>query len=73
VRSTHDADECTQVIWRVMNSAQVSQPIKSQTRMEPEWAGDPEQYRKSAEFLASINSSSEPRWDYTLKTLPRRS
>src|SRR3982074_1434197 len=28
VRSTHDADEFTQVIWRMMGYAQVSQPIK---------------------------------------------
>jgi virginiamycin B lyase len=71
VRSTHDADEFTQVIWRMNGYAQVSQPIKPQRRMDPEWAGKPEQYRKQAEYLATINLSSVPKWEYPLKTLPR--
>jgi len=71
VRSTHDADEWTQVIWRMMNYAQVSQPIKPQRRMDPEWAGNPEDYRKPAEYFATINLSSVPQWEYALKTLPR--
>src|ERR1700730_12334455 len=44
VRSTHDADEFTQVIWRMNGYAQVSQPIKPQRRVDPDWAGKPEQY-----------------------------
>ncbi len=71
VRSTHDANEFTQVIYRMMNYAQVSQPIKPQKRMDPEWAGKPESYRKTAEFLASVNLSEADKWEYTLKTLPR--
>jgi len=71
VRSTHDADEFTQVIWRMMGYAQVSQPIKPQRRMDPDWAGNPEQYRKQAEYLATINLSSVAKWEYPLKTLPR--
>jgi len=71
VRSTHDADEFTQVIWRMMNYAQVSQPIKPQPRMDPDWAGQPEKYRKPAEYLATINLSSVSQWEYPLKTLPR--
>ncbi len=71
VQSTHDADEFTQVIARMMNYAQVSQPIKPQRRMEANRAGDPEQYRKQAEFIAGINLSSTDHWDYALKTLPR--
>jgi streptogramin lyase len=71
VRSTHDADEWTQVIARMMKYAQVSQPIKPQVRMDPEWGGKPEDYRKPAEFLATINLSSATQWDYALKTLPR--
>src|SRR5216683_1241646 len=54
VRSTHDADEFTQVIYRMMGYAQVSQPIKPQRRMDPDWAGNPEQYRQQAEYLATI-------------------
>ena len=71
VRSTHDADEWTQVVWRMMGYAQVSQPIKPQRRMDPEWAGKPEQYRPFAEYLATVNLSEVPQWAYTLKTLPR--
>src|SRR5579863_4320886 len=71
VTSTHDSDEFTQVITRMMNYAQVSQPIKPQRRMEANRAGDPEQYRKQADFISSINLSSTPQFDYKLKTLPR--
>src|SRR6202521_4297263 len=71
VRSTHDADEFTQVITRMMGYAQVSQPIKPQRRVEANRGGDPEQYRKNAEFLSTVNLSSVPQWDYHLKTLPR--
>jgi streptogramin lyase len=51
--------------------AQVSQPIKPQPRMDPEWAGKPEDYRKQADYLATINLSSSAQWDYQLKTLTR--
>ena len=71
VRSTHSADEFTQVANRMMNYAQVSQPIKPQKRMDPEWAAKPETFRKFAEFLATINLSKVDRWEYALKTLPR--
>src|SRR6202171_4473464 len=71
VRSTHDADEFTQVIYRMMGYAQVSQPIKPQRRMDPDWAGTPEKYRQQAEYLATINLSSVSKWEYPLKTLPR--
>ncbi len=71
VQSTHDADEFTQVITRMMGYAQVSQPIKPQRRVEQNRGGDPEQYRKPAEFLSTINLSQVPQWDYHLKTLPR--
>ncbi len=71
VRSTHDADEFTQVIYRMMGYAQVSQPIKPQRRMEANRGGSPEQYRKPAEYLATINLSAVSQWEYPLKTLPR--
>jgi streptogramin lyase len=71
VRSTHDADEFTQVVYRMVNYAQVSQPVKPQKRMDPEWAGKPENYRKFAEYLATINLSESDKWQYDLKTLPR--
>jgi len=71
VQSTHDADEFTQVITRMMGYAQVSQPIKPQRRVEQNRGGDPEQYRKNAEFLSTVNLSTVPQWEYHLKTLAR--
>jgi virginiamycin B lyase len=71
VRSTHNANDFTQVIWRMNGYAQVSEPIKPQRRMDPDWAGKPEQYRTQAEYLATINLSSVSAWEYPLKTLPR--
>src|SRR5215831_2942557 len=71
VRSTHSADGFTQVIWRMNGYAQVSQPIKPQRRVDPDWAGKPEQYRKLADYLATINLSTVSVWEYPLKTLPR--
>jgi streptogramin lyase len=71
VRSTHDSDEFTQVIHRMMGYAQVSQPIKPQRRIDQTRAGVPEQYRKQADFLSTVNLSSVSQWEYPLKTLPR--
>jgi virginiamycin B lyase len=71
VRSTHDADEWTQVISRMMGYGAVSQPIKPQPMLDRTRAGTPEQYRKVAEYLATINLSAVDKWQYELKTLPR--
>jgi streptogramin lyase len=71
VRSTHDADEWTQVVTRMMGYGAVSQPIKPQRMLDEERAGSPEQYRKFAEYLATINLSATDHWQYPLKTLPR--
>ena len=71
VRSTHDADEWTQVITRMKGYGAVSQPIKPQPMLDRDRAGTPEQYRKMAEYLATINLSAVDRWEYELKTLPR--
>ena len=57
VRSTHNADEFTLVLNRMANYAQVSQPIKPQKRMDPEWAPKPETFRKTAEYFSTINLS----------------
>jgi streptogramin lyase len=73
VRSTHNADEFTLVLNRMANYAQVSQPIKPQKRMDPEWAPKPETFRKTAEYFSTINLSEGDTWDYQLKTLPRPS
>jgi streptogramin lyase len=49
----------------------VSQPIKPQPMLDPARSGTPEQYRKFADYLATINLSSSDHWQYELKTLPR--
>src|SRR5579864_5427711 len=71
VRSTHDADEWTQVITRMMGYGAVSQPIKPQPMLDRSRAGTPEQYRNMADYLATINLSAVDKWAYPLKTLPR--
>ena len=71
VRSSHDAEEWAQVAHRMAGYAAVSQPIKPQRVMDPARAGSPDQYRKFAEYLATINLSSSDTWQYPLKTLPR--
>jgi len=71
VRSTHDSDEWTKVISRMMGYGAVSQPIKPQPMLDRARAGSPEQYRKLADYLATINLSATDQWQYELKSLPR--
>src|SRR5213079_461954 len=51
--------------------AAVSQPIKPQRLADPERAGTPEQNRRPAEYLATINLSATDAWKYPLKTMAR--
>lgn len=71
MKSSHDADEFVQVIARMNGYAQVSQPIKPQRRVDQSRAANPERFRKVAEWLATVNLNTVPRWEYELKTLPR--
>jgi len=71
VKSTHDVDEWMHVVSRMMGYGAVSQPIKPQPMLDRSRAGKPEQYRKIAEYLATINLSSTDHWQYQLKTMPR--
>ena len=71
MRSTHDADEWTQVISRMRGYGAVSQPIKPQPMLDRARAGTPEQFRQMANYLATINLSSSDHWSYELRTLPR--
>src|SRR3989441_8856196 len=71
MRSTHDSDEWTHVISRMLGYGAVSQPIKPQRMLDRARAGTPEQYRKLADYLATINLSAVDQWPYELKTLPR--
>lgn len=71
MRSTHDSDEWTQVITRMKGYGAVSQPVKPQPMLDASRSGTPEQYRKMADYLATINLSSSDHWNYELRTLPR--
>jgi streptogramin lyase len=71
VRSNHDVNEWMQVISRMKSYGAVSQPVKPQPMLDPDRAGKPEDYRKMAEYLATINLSATDHWQYSLKTLPR--
>jgi streptogramin lyase len=71
VRSTHNSDEFTQVLTRMAGYGAVSQPVKPQPMLDKERSGSPEQYRKMADYLATINLSTTDHWQYDLKTLPR--
>src|SRR5689334_19305565 len=70
-RSTHNSDEWTKVISRMRGYGAVSQPIKPQPMLDRARAGTPEQFRKLADYLATINLSATDHWQYELKTLPR--
>ncbi|HEY7247137.1 MAG TPA: carboxypeptidase regulatory-like domain-containing protein [Xanthobacteraceae bacterium] len=71
VRSSHDADEWTHVIVRMSGYGPVSQPIKPQRMLDPGRSGTPDQFRKQAAYLATINLSQASQWEYPLRTLPR--
>ena len=64
-RSTHNSDEWTQVS-AIIGYGAVSQPIKPQPMLDRARAGTPEQYRKFADYLATINLSSTDHWRYEL-------
>ena len=49
-RSTHNVDEWMQVVSRMMGYGAVSQPVKPQPMLDRSRAGNPEQYRKAAEY-----------------------
>ena len=71
VRSTHDVNEWMATISRMKGYGAVSQPVKPQVMLDTDRAGRPEDYRKMAEYLASINLSASDHWQYPLQTLPR--
>ena len=55
----------------MMGYGAVSQPVKPQPMLDRTRMGTPEQYRKVAEYLATINLSAVDHWGYEFKTLPR--
>ena len=71
VKSTHNVDEWMQTVSRMKGYGAVSQPIKPQPMLDRSRAGKPEEFRKFAEYLATINLSATDHWQYQLKTMPR--
>ena len=65
------SNEWMQVVPRMMGYGAVSQPVKPQPMLDRTRMGTPEQYRKVAEYLATINLSAVDHWGYEFKTLPR--
>jgi virginiamycin B lyase len=77
LRSTYNADEfLTTILPRMQGYVNQSIPAHPQLRraerlMEERGDQRVQVYRAAAEFLASINLSSWPQWNFELKTLPR--
>jgi len=76
VKSKHDADEFMKTLTRMGGWANQSVPARPQRRLAErmlEEKGDTrnQNRRKQAEFLATINLSSNPTFSYDLKTFPR--
>ncbi len=70
-KSTHSADEWIGVLQRMGSYAPGTTPFEPQKRKETRAEMDPQRLRPRAEFLATINLSEAPQWQYPLKTLPR--
>lgn len=70
VRSTHSADEFMPLLTRMANYANNSTPLHPQLRVSKR-TPKADLARAAATFLATINLSASPRWNYPLKTLPR--
>jgi streptogramin lyase len=76
VKSRYSADDFMQVLPRMQGYVNQSIPAHPQLRRAErlrEERGDQrvQVHRALAEFLATINLSKGPQWDYALKTLPR--
>jgi virginiamycin B lyase len=77
LRSTYSADDfMTIILPRMQGYVNQSIPAHPQLRraerlMEERGDQRVQVYRGAAEFLASINLSSHPQWNFELKTLPR--
>jgi virginiamycin B lyase len=81
VRSHHNAAEFEKVIERMSHYTPESFPLMPQPHMPSRTGGGElnteqqtqlqENRRKQAEYLATLNLSSSPQWNYQLKTFPR--
>jgi len=72
-KSTYTADEWIPVLQRMATYAPGTTPQTPQRRVEvrARTVVDGERLRPRAEYLASINLSEGPQWQYPLKPLPR--
>src|SRR5262245_14426879 len=72
-KSSYNADEWITVLQRMASYAPGSMGVEPQKRKEirERTVVDAERLRPRAEYLASINLSSAPQWEYALKPLPR--
>jgi streptogramin lyase len=79
LRSTYKADDfMTTILPRMQGYVNQSMPAHPQLRkaerlMEERGDQRVQIYRANAEYLASINLSARPQWNFELKTLPRPS
>jgi virginiamycin B lyase len=71
VRSTHDADEFSQVFRRMGGYYPGSTPRKPQRLVGDALRAVGNSDKSAAEYLATINLSQHDTWNYPLKTLPR--
>jgi virginiamycin B lyase len=70
VRSTYDAEAFVPVLQRMAQYANNTIQARVQSRVAPREVNDAS-VRKLAAYLATINLSSAPIWNYKLQTLPR--
>jgi streptogramin lyase len=71
VRSTHDADEFSQIFQRMGGYYPGSTPRKPQRLVGDTLRAVGNSDKSAAEYLATINLSQHDTWNYPLKTLPR--
>jgi streptogramin lyase len=70
VRSKYNADEFAPLLRRMANYANNSTMARVQPRVAARDIPE-ERVRKVAEYLATVNLSAGPTWQYPLRTLPR--
>jgi virginiamycin B lyase len=71
VKSTYDADQFIAVLQRMGSYAPGTTPLEPWKRVEVRTDLNPDRLRPRADYLASINLSQTPQWEYDLKPLPR--
>ena len=77
-RSHHDAREFTAVVERMAGYPPLAFPLMPQRTPSPrigpgvvQPGRQQEAWRLQAEYLSTLNLSSQPQWNYSFKTLPR--